>query len=705
MEGTPGRWSEVHPSWTELVVAVGVFLLATALWASPVVAQLGTHIPGDGADGPIFLWNAWRLGRALDGEDAGVFTTHLLGHPLEHSLIAHTHTLLNSALTVLLERLMTWTAAFNLVVLGHFVMTCIGAFWLGRRLGLGFYPAIFAGFVFSFGPYKLSKMLGHFNLTSTSGIPFFVLAVLGMIERPGERRWPILAALSLGVTIWNSYYYAVFLIIFAVLALFHRAGTLTSWASQAGDSSGTRLAERGLTLAFWVMTSLLVLVLLWGPLQGAIGPLEMSLGTTATPIALLAGVWLVRGFIRKWMMSRHEGNAPRFALLHLFSGGILAIVLFSALSFPLLTRLLSGIVAFDVDPYLAVGSADHYAPDLQRFVDPSGNTLLGYVLNRPDRSGSIEKEVYLGIPILFLGTLGLMSFRRHRLVRLLGLAAIAFTLLSFGPYLKLGGERVHDLFLPAGHLATLPIFERIRNPGRYVVIALLCWSLLGAFGMHALAAFRASRRGVTRHISTVGGVLLMLMVAADLIPVRMPIQSTAVLPVVSGLDVGAGGDGAVLCLPFGVQDAWQNWGRFDTRHLIQQIVHQRPLIGGFLAYFEGGLFDHYRKITVLRDFARIQQGIETSPIDGATRRRYHRQLSTLGVRYILIDWSRFAPGAASELRDYLAEALNVRPVGRSGPVGAFRVTNAAQRARRSRPKVRERAPRGERALAAPEDLR
>src|SRR4029077_15995290 len=77
-------------------------------------------------------------------------------------------------------------------------------------------PAFLAGAAFAFTPYRLTHIAAHFNLNHTDALPFGLLAVLRLYERPTRGRAAgvgVVAALAW----WSDSYYSAFLAIAALV--------------------------------------------------------------------------------------------------------------------------------------------------------------------------------------------------------------------------------------------------------------------------------------------------------------------------------------------------------------------------------------------------------------------------------------------------------------------------------------------------------
>ncbi len=149
-----------------------------------------------------------------------------------------------------------------------------------------------------------------------------------------------------------------------------------------------------------------------------------------------------------------------------------------------------------VNSQAGVSYNELYSPDLLSFFIPSQmNGLLGFAsgaaasINAPAQA---ERTVYAGYTVLALALIGLFySFKeklKHTGIIVVPLAFLA--LLSIGPYLQVGGTVTA---LPGIYLLyhQIPLFNVLREPGRFDIAVELFLALLAAFGFakveHALS--------------------------------------------------------------------------------------------------------------------------------------------------------------------------------------------------------------------------
>jgi hypothetical protein len=200
-------------------------LLALAL-TYPLVSHLGSHVPGNGVDDPPLTWNLWWVPTALLELGTNPFQCDYLFYPLGINLSFYTLTVLNGLLSIPLQAVLSLVTSSNLLLLSSFVLGGYGAFLLAlavvpRGEGIaGHLPAFAAGLMYAFSSSKLFyAALGQWNIASSQWIPFYLLVLVRMAQRPQGLRLPLLGGLFLLFQAYAELTYASFLVLFTGLWL------------------------------------------------------------------------------------------------------------------------------------------------------------------------------------------------------------------------------------------------------------------------------------------------------------------------------------------------------------------------------------------------------------------------------------------------------------------------------------------------------
>jgi len=236
--------------WAVLVLDV----LLTVILTWPVSCNMNEMLAGHSSDPYHNLWVNWWTEKVLT-EGQSLYYTDYLFYPYGVSLIFHSFSHANTALSLALAPLVGRFAAHNAVVLLAYALSGFGMYLLVSYLS-GCRPAAFvAGLVFALNPYHISES-DHPILVTTQWIPLFVLAFVRMLREPGARRVAqlFLAVLWFLMTALSSWHLMTMLIGWMVLYLlyslvFERAGLVEG-------------AGRSLVM-FIVVSGLLLVPFLW----------------------------------------------------------------------------------------------------------------------------------------------------------------------------------------------------------------------------------------------------------------------------------------------------------------------------------------------------------------------------------------------------------------------------------------------------------
>ncbi len=256
--------------------------------------------------------------------------------------------------------------------------------------------------------------------------------------------------------------------------------------------------------------------------------------------------------------------------------------------------------------------------------------------------------------LLALAALGLNPGASWRWAAL-GLAA---GVLALGPVLQVGPWRT-DIPLPYAVLAALPGGNLAHRPSHFVIISVVALTVLAGLGLQALT-IRAA--GVWRAWLPI---VALLGIGIEFFPPRWSLWEPSVHPYYVTL---TDAPGALLVLPPPLE---------DSRALLAQMRHQRPILGGFLARtppYDPPFAPGVRELWAPRDTR--PPLLAASPEQGRAALRYY------GVSHIVVERSLLESGVESALEgviagllpgvepEYADETLRVYPVP-EGPDAPF----------------------------------
>jgi hypothetical protein len=182
----------------------GLLAVATT-W--PLVNRLGDSLPGWPADNFAFLYKLWWFRTALLEQQRSPFFDPGSYAPFGFNLGQGEPTLANTLPGVVLGALTNDVVAYNLLALGSFVVSGIGAYLLVKELSSSKLAALVSGLAFAFCPYRLSQLAGHLQLLGTGWIAL-AFYFLERLLKTGRVRDGLLLGLSFGLAALSAWYYA-----------------------------------------------------------------------------------------------------------------------------------------------------------------------------------------------------------------------------------------------------------------------------------------------------------------------------------------------------------------------------------------------------------------------------------------------------------------------------------------------------------------
>ena len=196
----------------------GVFAgyLSLAVVMTWPIANLNRALIPDLHDPVFSIWRLAWFAHQLRADPVHLFDANIF-HPERHALAFSDALLLPAAAGAPLN----WIGVHpvhvhNLLLVASFAFAGYGAYRLGWRLTQSTWPAVIAGLIFAFVPYRFCH-IGHLELLWTAFMPLSVVALMHLVEQPTTR-----AALQLSVChalqTLCSVYYGVYLAIYLGLA-------------------------------------------------------------------------------------------------------------------------------------------------------------------------------------------------------------------------------------------------------------------------------------------------------------------------------------------------------------------------------------------------------------------------------------------------------------------------------------------------------
>jgi hypothetical protein len=185
-----------------------IYLVLAVVLLAPFSLQLADHVQGRG-DTLLNIWILSWLTHALEADPASLFHGNA-PYPFRYS-IAFSDLQIASVPFFAPVFLATGNPVFahNVLLLGSFVLSGLGAFWLGRAVTGSAAAGVVAGVVFGFAPYRLVHLV-HVQLLTTLWIPLAFLC-LHLARRDPRWRYFLAFAACLSLQALSSFYNGLFL--------------------------------------------------------------------------------------------------------------------------------------------------------------------------------------------------------------------------------------------------------------------------------------------------------------------------------------------------------------------------------------------------------------------------------------------------------------------------------------------------------------
>ena len=197
-------------------VVVASAILAVAL-TYPMAFKLGRVGRVDNGDGQFSIWNVAWVARTLAVDPRHVFDANIF-YP-NRSALAYSENNIGAGVLAMPVYWITRNAyaAHNSAVLFGLMLSAIGMYYLVRYLTQDRRAAAISAVGFAFCPYIFAHT-PHIQLLMTAGLPFSMLAVHRLVDRPTAGRGGALG-LAMAAQALACGYYGVFVILMVGFSL------------------------------------------------------------------------------------------------------------------------------------------------------------------------------------------------------------------------------------------------------------------------------------------------------------------------------------------------------------------------------------------------------------------------------------------------------------------------------------------------------
>lgn len=610
--------------------------------------RLTTHVPGGGAgDNVNFLWNFWWMREALESPARFFFTTALFA-PYGADLTLHTHTALNALAGGTVLSSASPIAALNLTILASLFLNGMCAYVLAWRLTRNAGASTIAGLIFAGSPYVTAHLNGHFNLTSAWTIPLFAMACIEAFGGPKRAalqpstKWAVAAGLILGATAYIDYYYVIYQIAFAILAAALAAG---DWSIEVrGPTARTERVAR--VFAGLVLLDVVIIagILATGGFDTTVAGVRVLAREVFNPLQTL-WVLLAIAVLLHWRpavrVRRVDGPLARFAFVALAIIGLV----FALVAAPIAMNALALLQRGDYVTQTYFWRSAPKGIDLATLL--LGNPFHGLWGSAVQQSyrwldvDVVEQGAWLGVVPIILAGLAVGRRGTSHDVRFWLTTGVVFFVWALGPHLMAFGANT-GMILPQTLLRYIPLAANARLPGRAIVFVYLATAVLGSL---AIAEWQKRSR------DNLALAAIALLIVVDFIPAPFPLGAID-RPAIYETLRDRPEPGALLELPAGIRDGMFARGFLDHRVLAYQMIHGRPIVGGFVARLPPAIIAGYESDPLIAALLSLSER-NGSPVGALPDRRQAGELlAKNGITFVMLN-REHAPPALVEYTDPL----------------------------------------------------
>ncbi|MDE1851822.1 MAG: hypothetical protein KGH69_04010 [Candidatus Micrarchaeota archaeon] len=409
-------------------VAFGLYLLIALVMFWQVTVNATSRIVNATADGYQSLFNLWWVPYSIFSLHQSPYFTSLLYYPIGANFVTQTMT----PLAGILVAPVWWVSsalAYNVLFFTSFALSGIFMFMLSEHFIRNRHAAFLAGLVYAFSPIHIAHAYAHLDWTIIEWIPLYALLLFKTVE---EKRfeYPLLAGLSLVlVSFMGDLQQGVLVAFFTITTLAIMLAMKRYREMLLNVQTVTRLAV--IPLSFLVIASPFLVFIL--PNVGS--QLGTAQAGTSTISSMLWSNDLASFFLPGYYNGIFHGLSASYA------GKIYSLTIAGATSLP------------DI----------------------------------------AERTSYVGYSVLALILIAIYYDYKHHKLRnsVLWIVTLAvYALLSLGPYLQVysNATTIPGIYALYSHI---PIFNLIREPGRFDIVATVALAILAAMGFSHISKNRS----------------------------------------------------------------------------------------------------------------------------------------------------------------------------------------------------------------------
>lgn len=420
-----------------------IYLIIALIIFAPITASMSHIAPGTGGDTFQNLWDIWWVDYATFTLHASIWYTNLiyppLGYPQGVSLAYQTMSPIGALLSLPFQTV-NIQFAYNSLFFISFAVSGLAMFILAEYITKNKYASFIAGIIFSFSAFHIAEAYAHIDWMFVAWVPLALYFFMRILN--GENN--ILVPVGLGITL--------------VLVTF------------MGD------IEQLLMVAFLFII-----------------------------VVLAYFIYYIYAAYR-----RMQYHSPVLNILFWRSMLIAAVVTLLVGSFgfvPIIGALTSHSASIStVNQYNSIADNEAYSDNLLSFFLPSfyngffnsASTSYFGIYYTNGYADPTEKISYIGYIALLLALYGIYRLGIKK-TKLWILVAIVFGWMAIGPYLQIGYSQISTsppvsssviTSIPGIYLLyhSIPLFNVVREPGRFDLIFEMAIAIMAAMGFSELAS-------------------------------------------------------------------------------------------------------------------------------------------------------------------------------------------------------------------------
>lgn len=421
-----------------------IYLIIALVMFWNITGSISSVVPNGGGDVYQSLWGLWWVPFSVFALHQSPYITQFLFYPIGANLVSQTMVPLSGIATAPLQALVGLVATYNILFFLSFALGGLFMFLLARYLVKNNYAAFIAGLIFAFSPMHIAQSYSHLQWTIIEFIPLFILCFL-LLVRTKEKRYAVYSAIS-----------------FILLAFM-------------GD------IEQAIIMVVFVIASVIIML--------AIERREVLNRHFVFNMGILAVLVLVIG-------------SPFFISIgQNLSGGLSSAGQLSDVVHNMLYS--DNLASFFLPSYyngIFHGAALGYV-----------NTVYGMTYQGLQYTPDItEKVSYLGYSVILLVLLALYhEHRKNKMRDIIYWIAIliVFALFALGPNIQILNWSSGVPTLYSAYRA-VPLFNLVREPGRFDVVITVAVAALAAIGFDHLSKSRYGKNALA--LAVVFSVLILI---------------------------------------------------------------------------------------------------------------------------------------------------------------------------------------------------